>query len=268
MAHDFGGAPKQPPSGGGGALTPGKIQPRIPTGTAATREYVPHAPTPMFLYKCHPKRWQMIDGEWLPLLGKLKLDNGCNGVDKSGNIDHAVIAAQRRGWALIPWDVIPDTYVRAWPTRLAGQDYNCSKWETPRWIGDQVLDPDVDTEGYNDFLRLLVSSKAVPPPDPAILTQLHHDRQQKRIQNLVKDSHKPGIQPILESAQARLEEMQAATADLRGTIPAQAPPSDRKGELLATPYRALSALAKQITGQGGGKKAMIVDRILAHEAGA
>lgn len=207
MAHEFGA---QQSSGGGGSPA---IQPSIPSRPAATAAVLPHAPTPLFFLRWHPARWQLVDGEWLPMLGTLKLDLGAGGVDKDGNIDHAVIDGEKRGWTVIPWEVIPDGYVRAWPCRN-GQ-YHCTKWETPRHMAGRVLSSEVDDKGYRDFLRMLVEQEIVKPADPAILEQIHIDQQAKRVAKLVSESHKPGVIPLMEAEQKKLADMKVATDKLK-----------------------------------------------------
>ena len=54
MAHDF-GAGRQPRS--------------LSARGADTR--LPHKPKPNFFFKHHPYRWELVDDEWLPQLGRL-----------------------------------------------------------------------------------------------------------------------------------------------------------------------------------------------------
>jgi hypothetical protein len=198
MAHTFGEAPN------------GGIQPTTPVRPAAMAERLPHAATPLFFLKFHPLRWQLIGDELLPLLGTFRVDLGVGGVDKTGNTDEADLMDAKTGWTRIPWEVIPDSYIRSWPAQ--GGMYNCTKWEQPQHVGGRVLASKVDSEGYNDFLRMLVREGWVPKPDPAVIDQTLVETQRKRIQNLVGESHKPGVQPILEREEKRLAAMERANA--------------------------------------------------------
>lgn len=199
MAHDFGASP-QPGHAG--------PQPFIPQTPAAAAPVLPHGPRPAFYLRHHPLRWMLVDGEWLPQLGHLKVDLGVGGVDKSGNMDEAVIMSDKGGWQILPWDVLGDPYIRAWP--CAGGLHHCTKWETPRAVGGRILPPDVDEKGYRDFLRQLLAQGVIAPPDPSVLEATLIDSQRKRVDNLRGQTHKPGVAEVFDVEKARLGEMQAA----------------------------------------------------------
>lgn len=209
MAHDF-------------STDSGGIAPRSPQPPAAAQKRLPHRATPFFLLRSHPMRWHMVDGEWLPQLGTIKADLGSNGVDKSGNMDHAFMLSQAAGWTVIPRDAIEGGYLRAWPAQ--GGDYHCTRWEQPRWHGNRVLESKVDTDGYHAFLRQMIADGFIPAPDPDILEQIHLDQQQKEVERLAKESHKPGVMPVYEASKLKLEQMRAAIDKLR--TPAE-PPTKR-----------------------------------------
>lgn len=214
MAHEF--------SAGGGGITPHTPQP-----PSATQQRLPHRATPKFWLRSHPMRWHLVDGEWLPQLGTVKADLGANGVDKGGNMDHAFMLSQAGGWTVIPWDAIEGGYLRGWPAQ--GGDYHCTAWEHPRWHGHRVLESKVDTDGYHAFLRQMIEDGYIPAPDPDILEQIHVDQQQKEVDRLAKESHKPGVQPVYEASKAKLQQMRDALAKLRGEAPA-APKRTAKGK--------------------------------------
>lgn len=212
MAHDF------------STSTTG-IAPSTPKPPAASANRLPHRATPKFYLRSHPLRWQLIDGEFLPLLGTLKEDLGTGGCDKDGNIDEAQIMSAARGWSLIPWDAVDGGYIRAWPAQ--GGEYHCLRWETPRWIGDRVLESKVDTDGYNAFLREMIAEGYIPAPDPDVLEQVHLDQQRKEVDRLAKESHKPGVMPAYKASKAKLEAMEKAIEALRSPPPKR---SSRKGK--------------------------------------
>jgi len=60
------------------------------------------ASEPPFQYKYHPRRWSWMDNQWLPVLAKLRLDPGVDGVSGRGGGDPrpgirvAILAALRR----------------------------------------------------------------------------------------------------------------------------------------------------------------------------
>ena len=68
--------------------------PKLPKRTKAAASFV---------YMHHPYRWQWLEetSEWLPLLGKLKVDPGVGGVQEGGGTDLAVAHHTRKGWQMI-----------------------------------------------------------------------------------------------------------------------------------------------------------------------
>lgn len=208
MAHEFGAA--QPAAQSAGP------QPYIPQAPAATAKVLPHPPRPAFLYRWHPQRWMLADGEILPILGTIKLgDLGTNGVDKSGNIDEALMMSQKNGWTVLPWNVLGEgeaQYIRAYDA--TGGPYYCSKWETPQASGDRVLASKTDTAGYYGFLRELLKRGIIPAPDMAILEQGMLDVQAKRVESLRGKTNHPGVAEVYEVEKGRLASMQAAASGL------------------------------------------------------
>lgn len=200
MAHTFG-------------QTAGEIKPTKPTLPEAGQNRLPHRATPKFWLRAHPYRWQLVGDEWLPLFGSMKSDLGVNGCDKLGNMDVTHMESARRGWVTIPWDVFGEEYVDVYPAQ--GGDYHCTVWEKPRHLGDKVLKPKIDTKGLHDFARRLIKEGVIPGPDPDILEQVHLDQQQKEVDRLAKESHKPGVEPVYQAATKKLEAMKKAIAKLR-----------------------------------------------------
>ena len=146
-------------------------------------------------YIWHPARWQCIDGEWLPVLAKMRATPGVNGVDKDGDTSGAETKHRREHWTVIPWDVVEGGYVTEYdgvrgPVRL-------SRWETPRMVAGSVVLTS-DEPGYHEFLRGLVASGVVRAPDPYTLDGLR-ERQRIRVQ---ENSKRAGSDP---EAQRRLD---------------------------------------------------------------
>jgi hypothetical protein len=200
MAHDFG-------------KTGGAIEPHQPKLSNEVQNRLPHRSTPMFRFRSHPMRWHLVGDEWLPQLGTIKTDLGVNGCDKTGNMDITYMESGKRGWTPIPLNVIEGGYVRAWPAQ--GGDYHCTKWQTPRHVGERILDEQIDTEGYHKFLRAMIKAGHIPPPNPDILEQIHLDQQQKEVERLAKESHKPGVLPAYNASKDKLERMIKAIDALR-----------------------------------------------------
>ena len=137
--------------------------PELPT-TQRTRLNLPARSR--WWFKHHPARWVVMEGEILPLLGKLSGEPGVNGTDKSGDTAGAEINATRRGWKMIPWNVIEGGYIRVFDGRKG--PIHLSKWEHPKQIANRTIIKS-DMEGYKAFLRKLVTDGIIAPPDPDII---------------------------------------------------------------------------------------------------
>ena len=107
-----------------------------------------------------------MDGELLPLLGRLSGEPGVGGCDKHGDTAGAEISMGRRGWKKIPWDVVEGGYLRRYAGRAG--DVHLSIWETPKQIANRTI-VKTDGEGYKVFLRGLISSGVIAPADPDLL---------------------------------------------------------------------------------------------------
>lgn len=119
-----------------------------------------------FWFLHHPARWQVMDGELLPNLGRMSGEPGIGGVDKFGDTAAAEISHARRGWKKIPWDVIEGGYLRRYDGR--GGDVHMSIWEQPKQIANRTIIK-LDREGYKEFLRSLIAAGVIDPPDPDLL---------------------------------------------------------------------------------------------------
>lgn len=205
MAHEFQADPA-PASNAG-------PQPYIPQPPQSLAKVLPHPPRGAFLLRFHPQRWALMDGDILPVLGTLKTEDlGVNGVDKAGNIDEAVMASQKNGWVILPWDVLGRgrEYIRA--TDCQGGRYYHTQWEIPQHSGDRVLASKTDSAGYYAFLRELIARGIVPAPDPAVLEQGLLDVQRKRVENLRGKTNHPGVAEVFETEKGRLAAMEAAAS--------------------------------------------------------
>lgn len=189
----------------------GEIQGIPVTTPVAAKRLLNMPPSPPFFYKWHPERWTCMDGEWLPQLGILRVEPGVGGVDARGDHTIAATIAQKHGWTLIPWEVIPDGYCRAFPGRSG--PVHLSKWETPRQITADRVQIDSDTEGYRDFLRMLVSTGIIPAPDPAI-TGMVMDTAERRVERAAARPESEGARRGVKRAEARVESMKKASSKL------------------------------------------------------
>ena len=164
-------------------------------------------------YIWHPARWQCIEGEWLPVLSQLRATPGVNGVDKDGDTSGAETKLRREHWQVIPWDIIEGGYVVEYdgvrgPVRL-------SRWETPRMVAGQVVITS-DESGYREFLRGLVSSGVVRPPDPHTVDALRERQRMRVAENSKRAGSDPEAQRRLEADKALLAQMDGAKVPTQG----------------------------------------------------
>lgn len=169
-----------------------------------------HDPVPAWWYTAHPSRWYCVQGEWLPLLGRLSSRPGQANVKPDGDTSLAESLLRKEGWTILPWDVIEGGYVQVFdgvrgPVHL-------SRWETPRQVGAQLVILS-DEEGYRSFLRHLLAEGIVAPPDPVVLDVLM-ERQAQRVNNNANRLHEPTIKARHEADAKLLEEMKAGRAKL------------------------------------------------------
>ena len=143
-----------------------------PLTGAGSQQLLKMAPSPNFLFCHHPARWQIMDGELLPVLHKLLKSPGLDNVGSKngGDLGPAIGTKIQQGWTIIPHDVIDGGYV----AKFKGQrgDIHLSRWEQPRQLGNRSFDPETDTVGYYAFLRGLVARGIVQPPDGVILEEI------------------------------------------------------------------------------------------------
>jgi hypothetical protein len=209
MAHDF----AVTDAGAGVA----EVAPRR---MAAQIKRLPHLSNPPFFLTWHPLRWQFVqdehspEGEWLPVLGTLRLDPGVGGVDKGGDDSFARVEKQRLGWEVISWESVPPgtpngRYIRAFPAKgPPGNDvYHVTAWETPRHMAGRVLPSRIDVAGYRAWLRWLVESGVVKPmPEAAVALQVAGQQQAIELMRGKADKF-PHLEAKVEAAQARLRAM-------------------------------------------------------------
>jgi len=219
MAHDFGTA-----TGAPSPTMVGKSTGRAPRRLEVERNRIPHPANVPFYLKWHPMRWQLIEGEWLPLLGKMRIDPGLNGVDRSGDDTLCRVNNQKKGWRILPWECCPPNtpggvYI-AEHDCMQGVHY-CEAWETPRHLGTRVLPSVIDTEGYVNFLRWLVREGHVVHPDNAVI-EMKVDVQKDKIERMMRDAHRPGMEGKIQDENERLDDMKSAPVggarEKRGTL--------------------------------------------------
>lgn len=168
---------------------------------------------PRFLFKWHPHRWMFTGKEWLPSLGKLVVDPGCDGVTEGGGIDLAVAGNMRRGWQVIqPSDPRLgeyQDYMVAVPHAAGGNSYIDPFQKISVEAGRMFVEP--GGEDYYAFLRHLVATGIVAPMSPNILKIKVHDEQKKieRLQGAVS------LNPANQIAAGRLKRAEERIAAMK-----------------------------------------------------
>ena len=196
---------------------------KTPTKPSGQRQKVNLPRTPPYYLKWHPLRWQCIEGEWLPQLGRLVMEPGIGGVDSRGNTQLAEVAAARRGWTIIPWEVIPDTYLQV-VEGTRGPVY-LSRFLEVKQIGTRAI-LKTDKEGWLDFLRMLMDEGIITPPDPDVLEFLT-DVQRKRYERILGEiRNNPARKARLAPEQEKLAGMEAGIVE-EAEIQAEAAPAPK-----------------------------------------
>ena len=190
----------------------------------AMRELLRMEPRPAWWYTHHPARWTFRDGEWLPWLSQLVADPGVANVDKDGSTDAAEVSLRRRGWTLIPWDVIDGGYCIAYDG-VAGP-VHLSRWETPKVVAGQHRIQS-DEEGYWAFCRQLVADGVIELPDPDFLDVQIQEQEKKTAEWAQKAPTSPYHRDALAIEETLLAAMTTAKERLYN------PPAD--GEPAPTP---------------------------------
>lgn len=193
--------------------------PKLPARTKATAS---------FLYMHHPHRWQYMAaaGEWLPQLGKLKMDPGVGGVTDEGGTDLAVAQHTRRGWQMIrPSDERLGKfrwYVQKIPKAGRGA-VHCDATESVEVVGGRAF----WTEGgdaYRDFLRHLVGSGIISPMSKQVVRMKTEQQRQTvdRMESAVANApHNQVLGARLGAARKILDRME-------GSAPVAQPPADSR----------------------------------------
>lgn len=174
---------------------------------------LPHISNAPFLLMYHPLRWTFADGEYLPNLGKMVLEPGVGGVDKSGDSALAETIKRKKGWIPIPWSCVPSgtpggQYIQRYHARgPSGADwYHCEIWEQPRQLAGRVMSSVIDDEGRKRWLRWLVAEGHVPP----ISDEARELLAANKVSQLQRLEGKAATNPErIEAARGQLEAMRA-----------------------------------------------------------
>ena len=196
----------------------------LPPTATTDRVVVRLTRTSNFFYKFHPSRWMFVDlgkcgecagckansknsaagkpcvndgrGEFLPQLGKLKLDGGVGGCDYDPStgfkIKDALENARQNGWTVIMPAAVGYEYVRVYDG-LGG------KVHLPMWAsvipqpGRRPAHVETDHDAYHAFLRDLVERGIVPPIDEITAAALVKQQADRLSRNATLRASSPGL---------------------------------------------------------------------------
>jgi len=165
----------------------------IPEKPRGERVLLNVAACPPWQYMWHPARWMFVGatGEVLPDLGRLKHIPGVAGVDKTGSTTLAAVQASKKGWTVLPWDILGDPYIRRHEGRHG--PVHLPRWIVPKQIGAKChTSPSPEQlEGYYQFLRDLMDRGHIPPPDETVLEGMVDEQRARheRILQRIGDQH-------------------------------------------------------------------------------
>jgi hypothetical protein len=189
----------------------GQIEGRAAQRPGSMREVLPTDAVPVFWFIHHPAKWQLVDGDWLPMLTKMHADPGVNRVDKDGNVDQAELSYRRKGWTIIPWESEPGGYCIAYEGHRGL--VHLSKWERPHVFAG-TMDVRPDSKGYWSFCRRLLEDGTLRAPDVGFIDLIIADQARKVEDLRAKVITQPATATALTIEEARLEQMHLAKAKL------------------------------------------------------
>lgn len=127
------------------------------------------------LFLFHPERWMVMEGEVVPLLGRLPIIAGVSNVKLTDarrgktSISQAAAEKAKRGWVILLPDVEgPGTSYLHSPCPGA----YLTRWETAN-AGSSIVT--TDGPGYVRWLRGLIASGKLPKPKPYVIEKLRAD---------------------------------------------------------------------------------------------
>lgn len=193
------------------------------------------APEAAYLLKVHPERWTVMEGEVVPLCGKLKLYPGVNNVRAvklpNGKTQFRTRAAEAeaeaQGWKVLKFDVDgPGTSYLHEPR----DGVFLSRWETPHPRSKVVT---VDTAGYVAWLRGLIERGAIARPKAYVLERMAERLRGELGEMLDKVHGSPSLRPRIERTEADIAAIEAELEKI-ATAPATPTPQAPGPDLLAS----------------------------------
>ena len=170
--------------------------------TAADTVNLP--PSPPFNLKHHPERWGIIDGEWLPILGKMKLEPGLNGITHTGGEGPAREGLRQKGWKLLEPEVIGEDYVSVYPGRRG--PVHLEKWIQLKKAGNRII-MKPDREAYKAFLKRLIKDGHIQPLDEDVKEILREQKKSRINRNLKAAQYDPAMAQRVDEDKELLKAM-------------------------------------------------------------
>lgn len=171
-------------------------------------------PQPAALIMVHPERWCVLEGEVVPLVGRLPIEGGVGNVKvidpKLGTLSIAMAVAikEKRGWKVLMPDIDgPGTSY----LYQAAPGVFLTKWETAH-AGSSIVS--ADRPGFVKWLRSLIDRRIIKPPAPYVLERLRARTQQDVLVLQDKVRTVPSAQVELDKKLADLEVIKRAIAGL------------------------------------------------------
>jgi hypothetical protein len=187
-------------------------------------------PCPPFLLCYDPKRWTVLEGHCIPLLGRLSLEPGVEGIksDRAGRLYWREASGRRqdKGQTVIPHAWGPTelpggkrTYLRRYAV-ANGRVCHLEQWATPHAGTDRIT---TDAKGYADWIQGLFDEGKLDPPELWALEKLRDDYDRQIIVARDVATHVPSMKVHVDrltkdrrAVQDKLDELAQGSAPVDG----------------------------------------------------
>jgi hypothetical protein len=200
---------------------------------------LPGKPWPPFIYAWHPQSYEVVDGEWLPVLKPIFAVpgvNGCKVVTRKGKVVRIVAgpmkaAMEEKGWRFLDerttvavsrdGELVDEV---GYLDEIEGHrgTFYCSVWWTLEVQGygknAHAVKGEFDRAGYDATRRRLLEDGTIPPVSPGVIgRKLDRARDRAaRSGKLAHDGAAPGLKARAEREAERLAEVETATEKATG----------------------------------------------------
>lgn len=196
-------------AGGTPSTTGGERVSAEETAANASSNSVPRHPrNTLFHLAYHPARWGVVGGHCIPLLQRVPIKAGVDGMETIGQgANERVLWRQAHarladaGWEVIPHGLGPDgeSYVQRIQVRDGWHHYTV--WETLFGGTDRISS---DTDGYADWLKGLLASGHLSPVAPYAIEELRERIQSSLTAAIDKAATVPSYKEVVVAHQREL----------------------------------------------------------------